>query len=353
MIQTMARILFERYQAPLEILNPLKGFSRDTHLIEIRKDPLLGDTSVYNPQQREKVKTFFGRNDEDLIAQMVRESAGKCLFCGDNVEQSTPRYPSEIVPEGRMRVGEALLFPNLFPVAKYHAIITVTKKHFLRLPEFTPELIADGLKAAQEFARLVCAYDHEAAFVAVNANYLFPAGASLVHPHLQMIISPMPYSYHARLLKAASEYREGNGSCYYNDLIETEREKGERYAAGRGAWHWLTAFSPLGMNEITAIHERSTDFCLLPGSDIDDLAYGISKVLLLYDSLGHLSFNYSLLSVRNPVAQDSFRCLLRLVNRQNLSPNYRNDDFFLQKLLQSDFIINLPEELALQLRPLF
>lgn len=349
----MAAIAFERYEAPLEILNPLKGFIRETQLVEIRKDPLLGDTSVYNPVQREKVKTFFSRNDESLIEDMVRESSLKCLFCGENVEKSTPRYPPEIVPDGRLRVGEALLFPNLFPVAKYHAVISVSRRHFLRLPEFSPELIADSLRAAQAFTRLVYARDPEALFVAVNANYLFPAGASLVHPHLQMIMSPLPYSYHGRLLTAAAEYHEDNGSCFYRDLIETERIRGERYVAGRGQWHWMTAFSPLGMNEITAVHESSADFAGLPYGHIDALAYGISRVLLLYDELGHLSFNYSLLSAKAPAAQESFRCVLRIVNRQNLTANYRNDDFFLQKLLQSDFIVNLPEELALRLRPLF
>jgi hypothetical protein len=42
----------------------------------------------------------------------------------------------------------------------------------------------------------------------------------------------------------------------------------------------------------------------------------------------------------------SFRCLLKIITRQNLYANYRNDDYFLQKLLQSELIITPPEELA-------
>ena len=115
----------------------------------------------------------------------------------------------------------------------------------------------------------------------------------------------------------------------------------------------MTAFSPMGMNEVNAFHDGKADFGLLTEAELYDLSYGISKVLLLYEAFGHLSFNYCILSVRDPLCADSFRCLLRIVNRQNLYPNYRNDDYFLQKLLHSDFIINLPEELAAQLRQLF
>jgi hypothetical protein len=56
---------------------------------------------------------------------------------------------------------------------------------------------------------------------------------------------------------------------------------------------------------------------------------------------------------RGGSSQKGFRCLLKIISWQNLYPNYRNDDYFLQKLLHSELIINLPEELASGLRPYF
>ena len=38
--------------------------------------------------------------------------------------------------------------------------------------------------------------------------------------------------------------------------------------------------------------------------------------------------------------------MVKIVNRQNLYPNYRNDDYFLQKMLRTELVLNLPEELA-------
>ena len=95
-----------------------------------------------------------------------------------------------------------------------------------------------------------------------------------------------------------------------------------------------------------AIHESEADFGALGEDDVRELAAGIAAVLALYEDLGHLSFNYSLFSVRQGASADGWRCVFKIVNRQNLAAAYRNDDYFLQKLLQSELIVTLPEELA-------
>ena len=349
----MAKIQFESFTSDLTILNPFKDFSEELHRVEIRKDPLLGNTSVYNPRLRDKVKFFFGDCDDKLISALKEESARNCIFCSDRIEKNTPRYPPSLVPEGRIKMGEAVLFPNLFPVGKYHSVIVLSKAHFLKLSEFQSGLIEDGLKAAQIFVNSVYRQDPSARFVAVNANYLFPAGATLVHPHLQMLISPIPFSYHDRLIEASRSYYLEKGSSYFQELIDEERGAGSRYVARTGRWHWLTAFSPIGINEIIALHEGENDFGALLEDDLRALSSGISRVLTFYESLGHLSFNYSILSQRNNQPKSGYRCLLKIISRQNLYPNYRNDDYFLQKLLQSELIINLPEDLTVKLRGFF
>jgi galactose-1-phosphate uridylyltransferase len=349
----MVAIHFESVASTFTIRNPQKDFIEDVFQVEVRRDPLLGDTSVYNPFLKDKVKAFFGDSDPALIQRLADESAKTCIFCADRVEKSTPQYPPELVPGGRIRAGEALLFPNLFAIGKYHAVVSLSNAHFLKLSEFSPGLLENGFKAAREFLKAVYRYDQSVLCISVNANYLFPAGASMVHPHLQMLVTPVAYSYHARLLEACGVYYRKTGSAYHADLINAERKAGSRYIAQTGQWHWMTAFSPLGSNEVTAVHDGEGDFAFLSDADLRELSVGISKVLAFYESLGHLSFNYTLYAARQPQAGEGLRCLLKIINRQNLYPNYRNDDYFLQKMLQSELIINLPEELAPKLRANF
>ena len=348
----MGRIVFETIESEIRFLNPMREFAEDVQTLQIRKDPLLGDTSVFNPTFKDKAKTYFGSCDQNLINTLVEETAKTCFFCGEAVAQNTPRFMPDFSKEGMIRVGQALLFPNLFSVGTYHPVIRLCDAHFLKLSEFTPELIANGFLAARQFIRIAYEKDPTVAYSAVSANYLFPAGASLVHPHLQMIATPIPYSYQARMIDACSIWQKNNGTSYFVDLVEEEKG-GPRYIGQTGGWHWLTPFSPLGNNEVMAIHEDRGDLGDLSKDDINNLSSGISKVLCHYEILGHLSYNYALYSVRNKKGDGSFRILLKIITRQNLSPNYRNDDYFLQKLLQSELIITPPEELAEQLKNSF
>ncbi len=348
----MGRIVFDSIASDVRFLNPMKEFAADVQTLQIRRDPLLGDTSVYNPELKDKAQIFFGKCDQELITRLVADTAKTCFFCGEAVAKSTPRFMPDFSKEGRIRVGEALLFPNLFSLGTYHPVIRLCDAHFLQLSEFTPELITNGFLAARQFNRIAYAKDPDVAYAAVTANYLFPAGASLVHPHLQMIATPMPYSYQARMLDGCSRWQREHGTSYYADLV-AEEKGGPRYIGRTGSWQWLTPFSPLGNNEVMAIHDDVCDLDELTDDDLHNLATGIAKVLVHYETLGHLSYNYALYSVRRNRDDGSFRALLKIITRQNLYPNYRNDDYFLQKLLQSELIITPPEELAEHLRPSF
>ncbi len=349
----MGAIVFEKTASTFRILNPYHDFAPEEHRVEVRKDPLLGDTSVSNPYLNDKARVFFGENDPGLIAALAHDSAENCIFCGENAATRTACYPSDIIPGGRIWKGNAVLFSNLFSLGAYHPVIALCGKHFLKLSEFPPALLADGFEAAQEFLRLVYCRDETAVFSSVCQNYLLPAGASLVHPHLQMLVTPTAYSYHARMMAACRRYYERNGTAFHDDLVAEERRIDERYVAQLNSWHWLAAFSPLGSNEFTAIHGTAADFESLPPEDLFDLSAGITKVLLLYERLGHVSFNYALYSVQEGEHDEGQRCVFKIVSRQNLYPNYRNDDYFLQKMLQTELIFNLPEELSVQLRALF
>ncbi len=339
----MSKIKFESYIQKQDFHNVLKGYSKETFEVEVRSDPLLQNTSIYNKLLKGKLKVLFGISDEGLINDLVAESAKTCILCDNRIEGSTPKYPDELIESGRIRTGESFLFPNLFPIGKYHAVIAVSKAHFLRLNEFDPKLLSDAFTSAQIFVNSVKKTDPSPLYITLNANYLFPAGASLVHPHLQLLITSIPYSYHKQLIQACNSYFEQNNSNYFNALINVEKKKDERYVLQKGKWHVLASYAPSGSNEIIVVHEDTTDFSLLTELDVKDIASVISKILSYYDKLGFLSFNFTFLSNIN---SPSLHCLLKIMTRQNLYQNYRNDDYYLQKILQSELMITLPEELA-------
>lgn len=348
----MAGISFESASSTVSIRNPLNGFALEQQHVEVRRDPILGDTSVLNPVQKNKA-SFSGENDRAFIAQLVEKSAAGCVFCPGRLAEKAARYPDELVPGGRLARGEATLVPNLFALGAYHPVVVLSQAHFLELDGFSAALIADGLGVAADFVRLAHRADPAARFTAIGANYLPPAGASLIHPHLQMLTTPVPYTRQERLLQACRTHHEAHGGSCLQELALEEQRLGLRAIATLGGWRWLAAYAPQGCNEVLAVHERAQDFTALPAGELAALASGISKVLGAYGELGYLSFNYALFSVRQDVPAPGFRLLLRIITRQNLSPAYRNDDYFLQKLLHADVAVTPPEELASLLRARF
>jgi galactose-1-phosphate uridylyltransferase len=345
----MPDIRFESREDHFDLLNPLKGFAPDSQTIQTRKDPLLGHTSVYNPLVEQGIKMFVGPADRELIARLKTESAGWCFFCPEKIA-GVARFPADFVPEGTLRVGETVLFPNLLALGRHHAVAAITRSHFLEPQELTPGLLADAFTAIRSYVGAVYARDPDTSDVSVNANYLFPAGASVMHPHFQVIVTAEPYTHQARLLEACRSYRGRHGQAYHQDLIRTERNLGQRYIGQTGPWHWLAAYAPLGSNEVQGVHEEGGDFAAFSDADLSGLATGLSAVLGTYGRLGYLSFNFSLYARRQPEAADGFNCLIRCMTRQNPSPSYRTDDFFLQKGLQSELILMLPETLAAEVR---
>lgn len=342
----MAKISFKSRHQVSEFHNPLKDGELDRQKIEIRFDPLTGHQSLLPEALKGKVSILFPETDYTYLNQRIEDTRAQCFMCDGRWRKSSPRYPAKLIPEGRLERGEAVLVPNLFPVASYHAVVILGQKHGRTLADFPAELLFDGFSVSLEFIRRCFEADPEAGFFTINANFMPPAGASLVHPHLQIIGSPVPTTHHSLLLERGFAYYRDSGSCYWLDLIETERETGQRWLGEIGKTCWFTAFSPLGVNEVNAVWPHTSDFLEWDDTDVQAMADGIRSALLTYHDLKFSTFNFSCFSGPLGKAAPEFRCFLRLINRQNMIPHHRTDDYYLQKLLKNELIIYTPEHLA-------
>jgi galactose-1-phosphate uridylyltransferase len=342
----MARISFKSIQQTVELHNPSKDGQLDRQPIEIRLDPLTEHQSILSGALKGKVSILFPETDYHYVQQWVENTRERCFMCDGRWRQATPRYPEHLLPEGRIAKGEVVLFPNLYPLAPYHAVVMIGEKHGRAMNEFSTSLLHEAFSVSLEFIRRCFEINPEALYFTINANFMPPAGGSAVHPHLQILGSTYPTTHHRLLLERSRAYFSENGSCYWLDLVETERQTEERWLGEIGGSRWLTAFSPIGVNEVNAVWPDASHFLQWDDKDIEALAEGVRRTLLTYHDLKFSTFNYSCFS--GPLGQSSpgFRCFLRLVNRQNITPYYRTDDYFLQKLLQNEIILYRPEHLA-------
>ncbi len=319
----------ERLEA--EILDPRESFRAVRLPLEIRWDPLTGRSSRLLPEGSIPPPA---RHDLDALAA---ESRGTCPFCGGRVEELTPRFPAGVWPDGRIRVGEAVLFPNLVPYAKWSSVsIYSPDRHLLALEELTPALLADNLATQVQFARAVLDHDPASGWVSINANHLPPSGSSVFHPHLQGSANPFPTTMQ-RLL---ADVDPGQ----VREYVAEERRRGERFVASSGGVDWLASFAPLGPAELRAFVFDVGAPSRLDGPLVGELARGIAAGLRVYAALGFQSFNLALFGV--PPDRSGHALGVRLVARAYIGPALRSDAMWSERLHWEAVTDFAPERVA-------
>lgn len=112
----------------------------------------------------------------------------------------------------------------------------------------------------------------------------------------------------------------------------------------------MSAFSPLGLNEIQAVFPESQSVADWGEREPSDLARGLSTILEAYHQMGRSTYTFTLFSAPPGGEHHEFRCLMRLMNRQNVMPHHRTDDYFFQKIMGNELILHQPETLAAHMR---
>ena len=259
----------------------------------------------------------------------------------------------EVIPEGRIQVGEAVCFPSLFAHEDFNAIIVPTRLHNVQLNQVAAPLFVDAFKACLQYFQRIRSKSPEVRFAAIIMNFLPPAGSTITHPHVQALASDIPFQSIECLLERSRAYHDENGTTYWADLVETEKRLGERYLGSTRSVDWLTPFAPIGLNEAQAILAGRSSFDELSGDDLEGLAEGLVKVLRYYHDMGVRSFNAIIHS--GPLGQilDHFAVGLRIVSRYGYRPRFVSDVWALQYLLGEQEVYGSPEETAVKLRDYF
>ena len=268
------------------MVNPKKKGQLRRVESEIRRDPLTGRTA----RICHFMKLQWEKPDFD---EMVAKGGSFCPFCAEHVEQVTPLFPPEIIPEGRLSHKDMWLFPNLAPYDSMSAVATLGSEHYVPMTAFSIDKISDGFRLAMDFFRRLDAIGHpESIFHLINWNYMPVSGSSLIHPHLQVFAASVAPNLMAEELTSAKFYADRAGTNFWDDLIAQEQAGQERYLGRLGRTHWLSAYAPMGVaGDVLAVVEDVHCTLQLTDEDLRCLADGLTRVMQAYDGIGIHSFN--------------------------------------------------------------
>jgi galactose-1-phosphate uridylyltransferase len=329
-----------------EMMSP-PAFEADIQRIEFREDPLTGVPCRINIRRVRRPKQAQRAAEEIEVI----EKPGDCPFCPENIERRTPLFPGHICAEGRIKRGHGYLFPNLFPFAEFHATATLAEEHFLELDQFDPEMLMDNMMATREYLLSVYKNSPQARYPLFIWNHLPPSAASIVHPHVQILVDRRPTPYQQRLLEASKQYFLQSGRSFWEDLVEEERGVAERYIGNLGSASVIASYAPQGNKEIQIISPGIGNLTDMGERETRDFAHCITRVLLGYKQMGVNSFNLSTFS--GPIGErlDYYSLNAKLISRPLWQPFYKNDTGALERFHYEADIEMEPEALAQTMKP--
>lgn len=209
----------------------------------IRRDPVADRWVIVAPERADR-PMLYGRE----------ETAEACPFCPGNEGLTPPeilawgrtaggrdtsgwrgrvvpnRYPA-LGPEPPGTGGSLLPEGALFlerPGAGGHEVVVETPEHVWRPEAPDAEALAETLAVCAERMRHWSAHPG-VRYVLVFKNHGEAAGATIPHPHFQLLALPLvPRTVHEEV-EAAERHRRREGDCLWCRLLTAEREAGARW----------------------------------------------------------------------------------------------------------------------------
>lgn len=337
-------IEFRKIRSQVRLLNPFKGHTPDEIPFEIRFDPLTGATGrVFDlPFRAEKPDI------EDIVD---RSKKIFCPFCPAALEKSTPEFPKDLIPEGRIRIGDATLIPNLAPFEKHAGVAIFSPEHFLPMENLTPETMRNAFSASLVYLKRVAQIDPLVSFFSINWNYMPCAGSSIVHAHLQPNAGEVPTNALREQIEGCRRYREENGRDFWHDFIDEEKQKEERYLRTIGSSFWAMSFVPAAfLPDLQCVFPERLTLMELSEEDLEFFLEGLSRTLKYFLEKNLYSFNVSIFSTRE---EKNHRVNARICPRLFPRPIGNSDIAYPQMMHKESFTVRPPEAVRNELLPFF
>jgi len=208
---------------------------------ELRKDPVIGRWVI--------IATDRGKRPTDFVSVAPSGASASCPFCEGN-EYMTPPEIYAVRSKDSLANGRGWsvrVVPNKFPALRVegsieregvgmfdkmsgvgaHEIIIEIPRHEDGIHKRSPERIVELLDTYQK--RMVdLKRDKRLLYVMIFKNEGERAGASLAHPHSQIIATPIVPKRVKEEIDGSLEYYDYKMRCVFCDIIREEKRFGSR-----------------------------------------------------------------------------------------------------------------------------
>jgi len=236
------------------------------------------------------------------------------------------------------------LFRKMDGIGK-HEVLIETPKHNLYFPNFMDKQAEEVVIALRE-RYLALRTESNIKVVIIFKNHGDQAGTSLLHPHSQIVATPIVPQSLRRRLATATRYFDDNGGCLYCDLIQAEFKAARRMVEDGPKFFVMHPFASRSPFETWILpKQHSACFGHLDIDSTKELGRVLKRVLgKIFKLLGNPDYNIVIHTAPvNEEEEDYFHWYLRIIPRLSMMAGFE---------IGSGIFINtgLPEETAEALR---
>jgi len=226
-------------------------------LPELRKDPITGRWVI--------IATDRAKRPTDFVRQSVPPRDGKiCPFDYGNEHKTPPELLSYRNSGGRDEPGwRVRVIPNKFPMLGIegelnrqgdgmydkmngigaHEVIIETPDHAATLSTLPEKQIEEVFWAGKERINDL-KKDRRFRYILLFRNHGESAGASLEHPHMQLIALPVIPERIKEEIDGAKQFYQIKERCIYCDIIREESAAGERLVTETDRFSVIQPYAP-------------------------------------------------------------------------------------------------------------
>ncbi len=267
---------------------------------ELRKDPITGRWVI--------IATDRAKRPSDFVREKVEvRGSAFCPFCYGNESKTppeifayrrdsspanTPGWTVRVVPnkfpalgiEGELdRQGEGL-YDKMHGIGA-HEVIIETPDHFQTLASMPADRVEQVLLVCRD--RIIdLKKDRRFKYLLIFKNHGEAAGASLEHPHSQLIALPVVPKRVQEEVEGAKIHYDLKERCIFCDIIRQEIETGTRVISENQAFIVVAPFAPrfpFEMWIIPKVHESAFEHCR--NVELERLAVILKDMLMRLDKV--------------------------------------------------------------------
>ena len=259
---------------------------------ELRKDWMNNDVIIL---AKDRAKRPMDKSKCENDKEIFNDYEINCPFCRSN-ENLTPNETFKIEEDNKWIVR---CTNNKYPIVDdkcndiygFHEVMIDTYRHNGNFYNMTLE----------EFINLLIMYKHRytefvnkknVEYISIFKNFLRRGGASLDHPHSQIISMSLVPADIENEIAIAKDYYNTNNTCLYNDIIKKEIEYKKRVINDSRKFLVIAPYASRYAGEIRILFKENIRFEKIDDSYIEELGSILYKLFKnLYKNNGYCPFN--------------------------------------------------------------